>query len=324
MTIWILRRILQAIGVVFVMTLIVFVGLHAIGDPVEILIPPDASFDERARMISDLGLDRPLVEQYFHFVTGLFQGNLGNSYVFNEPAVQLIMSRLPATIELAMAAVLLSIVVGLPLGLIAGANPKSMISKLIMRGSILGFSLPLFWVAILLILVFSVQLGWLPSTGRGQTVSLLGAQWSFLTLDGLRHLLLPAFSLSLFNIAMVLRLTESGVREALSSEYVKFARAKGLSPRRILLVHVLKNVLIPVVTIVGLDIGSTIAFSVVTETIFAWPGVGKVIIDSIAALDRPVIVAYLMMVVILFVVINLIVDIVYRLLDPRIRLQDNQ
>ena len=324
MTLWIFQRILQAMSVVAIMTLIVFAGLHAIGDPVEILIPPDASFEERARLISDLGLDRALHEQYFHFVTGLLQGNLGVSYVFNEPAVQLILSRLPATMELALAAVLLSIIVGLPLGLIAGNKPHSMLSKIIMRGSILGFSLPLFWVAILLILVFSVQLGWLPSTGRGQTAALFGIQWSFLTMDGLRHLILPAFSLSLFNIAMVLRLTESGVREAQSSEYVKFARAKGLSPSRILLVHVLKNVLIPVVTIVGLDIGSTIAFSVVTETIFAWPGVGKIIIDSIGALDRPVIVAYLMMVVILFVFINMVVDITYRILDPRIRLQGNQ
>lgn len=306
------------------MTLIVFLGLHAIGDPVEILIPPDASFAERARMISDLGLDQPLYEQYFHFVSGLLQGNMGTSYVFNEPALQLILSRLPATIELAFSAVLLSVIIGLPLGLIAGSNPKSWFARAIMRGSILGFSLPLFWVAILLILVFSVQLGWLPSTGRGETASLFGIQWSFLTLDGLRHLILPAFSLSLFNIAMVLRLTESGVREAYSSEYVKFARAKGLSPRRILLVHVLKNVLIPVVTIVGLDIGTTIAFSVVTETIFAWPGVGKIIIDSIAALDRPVIVAYLMMVVLLFVFINMVVDIVYRILDPRIRIQESQ
>jgi len=322
MTFWIFRRVLQALVVVLAMTLIVFLGLHAIGDPVEILLPPEASFEDRAKMISELGLDLPLHEQYVRFLAGLLQGNLGTSYVFNEPAAQLILSRLPATLELALAAVFLSVIFGLPLGLVAGRNPNSWLSKTIMRGSILGFSLPLFWVAILLILIFSVQLNWLPSTGRGDTVELFGTEWSFLTTDGLRHLILPAFSLALFNIAMVLRLTESGVREAYGSEYVKFARAKGISPRRILLTHVLKNVLIPVVTIVGLDIGNTIAFSVVTETIFAWPGVGKIIIDSISALDRPVIVAYLMMVVILFVFINMIVDIVYRILDPRMRLEE--
>ncbi|CAD0216946.1 ABC transporter permease [Agrobacterium fabrum] len=321
MTLWIVQRLMQAILVALAMALIVFVGLHLIGSPIETLLPPEATYDDRLRLIADLGLDRPLYEQFFLFLKGLLQGNLGVSYVYKEPAVELILSRLPATLELAFAAVLLSLIVGVPLGLAAGWKPESPLARIIMIGSIFGFSLPIFWIAVLLIMIFSVQLGWLPSSGRGATEILFGIPWSFVTLDGLRHMLLPAISLSLFNISMVTRLTEAGVREAMSSEYVRFARAKGLSPKRILSVHVLKNVMIPVVTVVGLDIGQTIAFSVVTETIFAWPGVGKIIIDSIAALDRPVIVAYLMLVVVMFVIINLVVDVTYRLLDPRIRLQ---
>jgi peptide/nickel transport system permease protein len=321
MTLWIIQRMLQAALVALAMALIVFLGLHLIGSPIETLLPPEATHEERLRLIRDLGLDQPLHLQFFLFLKGMLQGNLGVSYVYKEPAIALILARLPATLELAFCAVLLSLVIGLPLGMVAGYRPNSLAAKTIMTGSILGFSLPIFWVGILLIMVFSVSLGWLPSTGRGQTVTVLGIGWSFLTLDGLRHLILPAFSLALFNISMVTRLAEAGVREAMSSEYVKFARAKGLSPARILSGHVFKNIMIPVVTVVGLDIGSTVAFSVVTETIFAWPGMGKIIIDSIAALDRPVIVAYLMLVVLMFVLINLVVDILYRLLDPRIRLQ---
>lgn len=321
MTLWIVQRTLQAALVALAMALIVFLGLNLIGSPIETLLPPEATHEERLRLIADLGLDQPLHTQFFLFLKGMAQGNLGISYVYKEPAIELILSRLPATLELALFAVLLSLVIGFPLGLIAGYRPDSFAAKAIMTGSILGFSLPIFWVGILLIMVFSVTLGWLPSSGRGSTVTILGVGWSFLTWDGLRHMILPAFSLSLFNISMVTRLTESGVREAMSSEYVKFARAKGLSPRRIMSVHVFKNILIPIVTVVGLDIGTTIAFSIVTETIFAWPGIGKIIIDSIAALDRPVIVAYLMLVVLMFVLINFVVDILYRILDPRIRLQ---
>jgi peptide/nickel transport system permease protein len=218
-------------------------------------------------------------------------------------------------------AVLMSILIGIPLGLYAGLYPEGALARAIMAGSILGFSLPTFWVGLMLIMVFAVQLGWLPSTGRGQTAELFGIEWSFLTLDGLRHLLLPALNLSLFNISLVLRLTRAGVRETLPMDFVKFARAKGLTPSRVIFVHVLKNIMIPVVTVVGLELGSTIAFAVVTESVFAWPGMGKLIIDSINVLDRPVIVAYLMMIVLLFVTINLVVDLLYTVLDPRVRLE---
>ena len=322
MATWLMRRMIQALFVVLAMTVIVFVGVNVIGNPIDILISPEANAAERARAIAALGLDKPLWEQYLVFVSGLLRGDLGRSFVFNEPALRVILQRLPATMELAVAAVLMSVVFGLPAGLYAGLKPDNWLSRTMMAGSILGFSLPSFWVGLMLIMVFAVQLGWLPSTGRGATVALFGVQWSFLTRDGLAHMVLPAFNLGLFNVSLVMRLTRAGVREALPSDYVRFARAKGLSPARVIGVHVMKNILIPVVTVVGLELGTTIAFSVVTESIFAWPGMGKLIIDSINLLDRPIIVAYLMLIVLLFVVINLTVDLLYTALDPRVRLEE--
>jgi peptide/nickel transport system permease protein len=231
---------------------------------------------------------------------------------------------MPATLELAVCAILLAIVLGIPLGLWAGLRPNGIAGKSIMTVSILGFSLPTFWVGLMLIMVFAVQLGWLPSNGRGETVRVLGVPLSFLTVDGIRHLILPAVTLSLLNIAMVIRLTRAGTQEAMLQDYVKFARAKGLSNTRIVGVHVLKNIMIPIVTVIALQFGSIIAFAIVTESIFAWPGMGKLIIDSIQLLDRPVIVAYLMVIVTLFILINLLVDILYSMLDPRVRIADNK
>ena len=321
MSVYLLRRLIQAAGVVLAMSIIVFVGVFAIGDPVEILISPDADQMERERAIQALGLDLPLWQQYAIFLGKALQGDLGRSFVFNEPALTLILQRMPATLELAFAATFGAILIGLPLGLYAGLRPNSVGSKAIMAGSILGFSLPTFWVGLMLIMVFAVQLGWLPSTGRGETVEILGTRWSFLTGDGIAHLIMPALNLALFKISLVIRLTRAGVRETMLMDYVKFARAKGLSPFRVTFVHVFKNILIPVVTVTGLEFGSTIAFSVVTESIFAWPGMGKLIIDSINVLDRPVIVAYLMIIVMMFITINLIVDLTYSVLDPRVRLE---
>ena len=312
---------MQSGFVLVAMSLLVFLGVYAVGDPVEILISPDADQFERERAIVALGLDLPLWQQYLVFVSKALQGDLGRSFVFNEPAIQIILQRMPATLELAFGSMFLSILIGLPLGLYAGLRPDSPVSKGIMAGSILGFSLPTFWVGLMLIMVFAVQLGWLPSTGRGETAMLFGIRWSFLTGDGLAHILLPAINLALFKISLVIRLTRAGVRETMLMDYVKFARAKGLSPTRVTFVHVFKNILIPVVTVVGLELGGTIAFSVVTESVFAWPGMGKLIIDSINVLDRPVIVAYLMMIVLMFIVINLVVDILYTVLDPRVRLE---
>jgi peptide/nickel transport system permease protein len=318
---WTIRRLFQACFVVLAMTAIVFVGVHVIGNPVDILISPEADQAERARIIANLGLDQPLWRQYVYFLIDALHGDLGRSFVFNEPALKLIAQRMPATLELAVTAVLFAMCFGVPLGLYAGLKPDGVLGRAIMAGSIVGFSLPSFWVGLMLIMVFAVQLGWLPSTGRGATETLFGVPWSFLTWDGLRHMLMPALNLSLFNISLVLRLTRAGVRETLPLDFVKFARAKGLSPTRVIFVHVLKNIMIPIVTVLGLELGSTIAFAVVTESVFAWPGMGKLIIDSINVLDRPVIVAYLMMIVLLFVTINLVVDILYMLLDPRVRLE---
>lgn len=319
---WFAQRLLQAFAVVLAMTVIVFVGVNVIGDPVAVLVPPDADQAERLRVIAALGLDRPLWQQYLSFLGGAVRGDLGRSFVFNEPALRVILQRMPATLELALAAMLLSVVIGIPLGLYAGVRPNSPVAKTMMAGSILGFSLPSFWVGLLLIMVFAVQLSWLPAGGRGPTRELLGLQWSFLTLEGLRHLILPALNLALFKISLVMRLVRAETREIVPQDYIRTARAKGLGEGAILRVHLLKNILIPVVTIVGLEFGSVIAFSVVTETIFAWPGMGKLIIDSINLLDRPMIVAYLMVIVVLFVVINLVVDLIYTALDPRVRLEN--
>src|ERR1700758_1794298 len=236
---WLIRRLIQALFVLLAMSVIVFIGVHVIGNPVDILISPEADQAERARIIADLGLDQPLWRQYLTFIGGALHGDLGRSFVFNEPALKLIAERMPATMELAITAVLLSILIGVPLGLYAGMRPNGFVGRSIMAGSILGFSLPTFWGGLMLIMVFAVQLGWLPSTGRGATRVLFGVRWSFLTVDGLRHMLMPALNLSLFNISLVLRLTRAGVRETLPMDYIKFARAKGLSPARVLLVHVL-------------------------------------------------------------------------------------
>ncbi|HUN49125.1 MAG TPA: ABC transporter permease [Stellaceae bacterium] len=319
MTVFILRRLMQSAVVLVVMSALVFVGVFAIGNPVDILISPQADQAEIARATAALGLDKPLWEQYFIFVVNALHGNLGISFVFNEPALRLIAERLPATLELALSAIVISVVLGLPLGLYVGLKPDTAVSRTIAAGSILGFSLPTFWVGIMLIMVFAVELGWLPSTGRGATVNVLGIDLSILTWDGLKHLLLPAINLALSRVALVIRLAASGTREVVHMDYVKFARAKGLSQRRVIGVHVLKNILIPIVTVLGLETGAVIAFSVVTETIFAWPGIGRLIISSITVLDRPVIVAYLMMTVFLVILINLAVDILYSLLDPRVR-----
>jgi peptide/nickel transport system permease protein len=324
MLVFIIRRLLQSVVVLVVMSLLVFVGVYAIGNPIDMLISPDADQLDKARTIAAFGLDKPLWQQYFLFVKNALVGDMGRSFAFSAPALTLIVERMPATMELAVFAIVMSIVLGIPLGLWAGLRPNGLAGKTIMAVSILGFSLPTFWVGLMLIMVFAVQLGWLPSSGRGPTELLLGIPVSFLSMEGLKHLLMPAFNLALFNIALVIRLTRAGAQEALLQDYVKFARAKGLSNSRIIGVHVLKNILIPIVTVIALQFGSIIAFAIVTESVFAWPGMGKLIIDSIRFLDRPVIVAYLMLIVVIFIVINLVVDVLYSLLDPRVRLSDTK
>ena len=319
MTVFLFRRLLQSVFVLLLTSVIVFAGVYAIGDPLEILLPSDATEAERAQVARDLNLDAPLPMQYLTFLGSALSGDLGRSFVYNRPALDVIFERLPATLELTFTALILSLLIGLPLGLWAGTRPRTLVDETVMTGSILGFSLPNFWQGMMLVMIFAVWLGWLPSTGRGETGEILGIRTSFATWDGIRHLILPAINLALAQIALVIRLTRTGVQETMPLDFVKFARARGLSKRRILMVHVFKNILIPIVTVLGVEFGSLIAFAVVTETIFAWPGVGKLIIDSINALDRPIIVAYILVIVTMFIVINLIVDLLYSALDPRIR-----
>ena len=315
----VLRRLAQAGFVLVAMSVLVFLGVYAIGNPIELLVNPQADEAEKLRATIALGLDRSLHEQYFTFLRGALSGDLGRSFVYGVPALELILSKLPATVELALVAMVLAVGIGIPLGLLAGLKPEGWVSRSIMTGSILGFSLPTFWVGLVLIMLFSVHLGWLPSGGRGETVTVLGLRFSIFTADGLAHVLLPAFNLALFKLSLLIRLTRAQTREALLQDYVRYARAKGLRASRVVGVHVLKNILIPIVTVIGLELGSVIAFAIVTESIFAWPGTGKLLIDSINQLDRPVIVAYLLVIVTLFVSINLVVDLLYTALDPRVR-----
>ncbi|ASU38518.1 ABC transporter permease [Herbaspirillum sp. meg3] len=314
-----IKRSLQSVLVIFIMSLLAFVGINLVGNPIYLLVAPNASPAEIAEASHALGLDLPVYAQYWRFLVNALHGDLGNSFVFNQPAISLIFERMPATLELAGAALVLSFLIGVPLGMWAGLRPGSKVHKLAMGFSILGVTIPSFWLGLILILVFAVNLGWFPSGGRGPTTSLLGIQISFLNLDGLRYLVLPAATLALHNIALVMRMTEAGTREVALQEYVKFARAKGVGAVRLMLRHVAPNVMIPIVTVMGLEFGQLIAFSLITETIFAWPGMGKLIVDSVLQLDRPVVVAYLMVVLVIFVLINFVVDILYLILDPRLR-----
>jgi peptide/nickel transport system permease protein len=318
---FIIQRLLQALVVMLAISILVFVGVYAIGNPIDVLISPDADQRIRALAIQQYGLDLPLWQQYLRFFGRLVVGDFGKSFVFNMPVLELIFSRLPATLELTLAAVIGATLMGVPLGMYAGYRPGSVLSNLIMAVSILGFSVPTFWVGLVLIFGFAVTLGWLPAGGRGTTAMLFGVEWSFLTLNGWAHLFLPALNLALFKLAMMIRLARAGTREVMLTDTVRFARAAGESEWTILSRHVLRLISIPLVTVFGLELSSTLAFAVVTETIFSWPGIGKLIIDSISTLDRPVMVAYLMLVAFLFIMINFTVDIAYATLDPRMRVR---
>jgi len=315
-----LRRFIQSLFVLLAVSVVVFFAVYAVGDPIELLVSPEATMEARAATIARLGLDQPIWQQYFTFLWRALHGDLGTSFVHGIPAIELIVQRIPATFELVVVAITLTCVIGIPLGLVAGLYRDRPLGRGIMATSVLGFSLPNFWQGMMLILLFAVWLGWLPASGRGDTVSVLGVPLSILTADGWAHVAMPAVNLALANIALVLRLTATGVSEAQSQEYVKFARAKGVRPGRIVRRHILRNILIPVVTVVGMEFGSLIAYSTITETVFAWPGMGKLLIDSVYQLDRPVVVAYVMLVTLIFVIVNFIVDIMYAALDPRVQL----
>ena len=303
----------------FIVSILVFVLANFIGDPVNMLVSPKAPPEVREQVREELGLNRPILEQYVSFVTNAVKGDFGKSYIYKVDVLSLIAQRVPATLEPVFVSVVLALVISIPLGVYAGAFPKRKSSTLVMGGSILGISLPSFFIGIMLIYIFSLKLHWFPSSGRGATAPFLGMNFSLFAPGGLKYIILPAFTLSVTNIASLVRLTRAGVMENMRQDYIKFARAKGVSTRKVLFGHALKNALIPVITVFGMEIGSLIAFTTVTETIFSWPGLGKLLIDSINSVDRPVIVAYLILTTVLFVFINFVVDLLYTVIDPRIQ-----
>ncbi|WP_299868485.1 ABC transporter permease [uncultured Hoeflea sp.] len=313
------RRSFQALITLLILSLLAFTAVYAIGDPILLLIDAQASSLEQEALRTRLGLDQPMPVQYLYFLQNLMSGDFGRSFVSGEPALRLILERLPATLELAFVALLIATVVGVPLGMIAGLNAGSRFDRVVSVFSVLGFSVPSFWIGIILILVFSVQLGVLPSFGRGDTATLFGIASSLWTFDGWRHILLPATNLALFPMALLIRLARAGASEAVRLDFIKFARAKGVTTRRIIFVHLLKYISISLVTILGMQLGLLIAFAIVTESVFSWPGTGKLIIDAMNSLDRPVIVAYLLIVGCIFVIANTVTDLLYIVLDPRIR-----
>ncbi|PSJ57598.1 ABC transporter permease [Pseudaminobacter soli (ex Li et al. 2025)] len=313
-------RLSQAFLLLLVMSLIGFVGIHSVGNPVYNIVNIETATAEDIRKATiALGLDQPLWRQYVLFIGNVVTGNFGTSYIYHLPAFRLVMSKLPATLELASIAMLIAAPAGTLLGLLAGRRQGKPADSAILKASVFALSIPSFWLSMMLILLGAIMTGWFPSGGRGPTVSLLGQDWSFLTLDGLRQLTLPALALAIPNIALIARLARSGTIEVESQDFTRFCRAKGLSSRRILFRHTLPNISVPIVTIVGMQFGGMLAFAVVVETIFAWPGVGKLLIDSIQLLDRPVVMATLTFVSVAFVGLNALVDLFYALLDPRVR-----
>jgi peptide/nickel transport system permease protein len=317
----IVGRLTQAALLLLVMSVIGFVGIHSVGNPVYNIVNIETATAEDIRNATiALGLDQPLWRQYLLFMGNVVTGNFGTSYIYHLPAFDLVMSKLPATLELASIAMLIAAPCGTLLGLLAGRKQGGAIDRAILKASVFALSIPSFWLSMVLILVGAITLGWFPSGGRGPTLSLVGQEWSFLTVEGLRRLTLPALALAIPNIALIARLARAGTIEVESQDFVRFCRAKGLSPRRILFRHTLPNISIPIVTIVGMQFGGMLAFAVVVETIFAWPGIGKLLIDSIQLLDRPVVMATLTFVSLAFVGLNALVDLLYAMLDPRVRL----
>jgi len=318
---FVVSRTLQSIPVLLVVGFVAFAMFAYVGDPVAIMLGQNFTEAQRVALVHQLGLDQPFIVQYVKFIWAVLHGNFGISYRLAQPVGPLIMQRLPATLELSFTSAVLAVVVGVPMGVFAGIYRNSWVTRAFQVFSLVGVSLPTFLIGILLILVFSVILGWLPSFGRGQVVH-IGSWWTtgFLTLSGLKALILPAITLGLFQMTLIMRLVRSEMLEVLRSDYIKFARARGLSNRAVNFGHALKNTLVPVITIIGLQLGGVIAFSIVTETVFQWPGVGFLFVQSVASADIPVMSAYLLLVAVFFVVINLIVDLLYYAVDPRLRI----
>ena len=318
---FILRRLLQAVIVMLTVAFIAFMLFQFVGDPVTNLLGQDATQEQRTQLRKDLGLDDPFPVQFAHFVGNAAQGEFGLSLRQGRKVSALIVERFPATLELALAAAVIALGVGMPLGVYAALRRGRFGSQVAMTLSLLGVSLPTFLIGILLILVFSVQLKWLPSFGRGDTVALGTWTTGLLTVDGWKHLVLPAITLSVFQLALILRLVRAEMLEVLRTDYVKFARARGLTDRAVYFGHALKNTLVPVITITGLQLGSLIAFAIITETVFQWPGMGFLFIQAVQFADIPVMAAYLCLIALIFVIVNLVVDLLYFAVDPRLRME---
>jgi peptide/nickel transport system permease protein len=316
---FVVQRLIQAAWVMLAVGFIAFLLFQYVGDPVVFMLGQDVTPEKVAELRADLGLDQPFFVQFFRFMVNAAQGDFGISLRQSGKVSALILDRLPATLELAMAAAVLALLVGIPLGVYVALRRHSWLAKFIMTASLVGVSLPTFLIGILLILVFSVWLGWFPSFGRGEVVQL--GRWStgLLTLDGWMHLVLPAVTLCFFQLTLVLRLVRAEMLEVLRTDYIKFARARGLSERVIHFQHALRNTLVPVITVTGLQLGSLIAFAIITETVFQWPGMGLLFIQAVTHADIPVMAAYLCMISLIFVVINLVVDLLYFWVDPRLR-----
>ena len=317
---FLVRRLAQAILVMFVISIIAFSIQDNLGDPLRELVGQSVSEEQRQILRDRMGLNDPFLVQYWRFLKKALKGDLGTSYFFKRPAVDVILDKLPATLELVFGATLIIITFSVPIGVFAAIYPKHWFSKIAMGASIVGISIPVFLTAILSIYVFSVELGWLPSFGRGETVDIYGWSTGFLTRDGLVHLILPCIALSSIMLPLFIRLIRSEMMEVLESEYVKFAWAKGLEPRRIWFLHALKNTLLPIITVGGVQIGTLIAFTILTETVFQWPGMGFLFLEAVNRVDTPLIIAYLIVVGLIFVITNTIVDLIYGLVNPTVRL----
>ena len=321
MLVFILRRLAQAVIVMLTVAFIAFMLFQYVGDPVTNILGQDATPEQRLQLRADLGLDQPFPVQFVRFVGKAVKGEFGLSLRQGRKVSSLIAERLPATLELSMSAALVALVFGIPMGVYAALRRGSFLSQAMMTVSLIGVSLPVFLIGILLILVFAVTLKWLPSFGRGEVTMLGGWSTGFLTVDGWKHLILPAITLAVFQLALIMRLVRAEMLEVLRADYIKFARARGLPNRAVYFGHALKNTLVPVITITGLQLGSLIAFAIVTETVFNWPGMGLLFIQAVGFADIPVMAAYLCLIALIFVVINLFVDLLYFAVDPRLRIE---
>ncbi|MGD9943648.1 MAG: ABC transporter permease [Burkholderiaceae bacterium] len=315
------RRLLQAVVVLLAVAWIAFALFQYVGDPVLAMLGQDATPQQREELRRDLGLDQPFPVQFARFLGNAVSGDFGLSYRQGRKVSSLIQERLPATLELSLVAAALALALGVPLGVYTALRRRGLLAQLLLAASLIGVSLPTFVIGILLILVFAVVLGWLPSYGRGETVSIGAWQSGLFTWDGWRHLLLPAVTLCLFQLTLIMRLVRAEMLEVLRTDYIRFARARGLSDRSVHFGHALKNTLVPVITIAGLQLGSIIAFAIVTETVFQWPGMGLLFIQAVQTADIPVMAAYLCLIALIFVIINLFVDLLYFAVDPRLRIE---